>query len=122
MKGGGGDDGAIACSRQGKVEDDHDVHHSRVSAAQATGGLGALDEEQSLLDARDGEQPRLEIRIDRPRARKVAGVVVRIGIEAAHLHKVGRLVIVDAENLQARAVMMDNDERVTRDLSRTMVA
>ena len=92
------------------------------AAQEAAGGLGTLDEEQPFLDAAHGDEPRLEIRVDRPRAREVAGVVVRIGIEAAHLHKVGRLVIVDAENLQARAVMMDNDERVTRDLSRTMVA
>ena len=72
MRGRGGGDGAIACSRQGDAEDDHDVHHSRVSAAQATLGLDAFDEEQALLDARDGEQPRLEIRVDRPSARKVA--------------------------------------------------
>ena len=90
MRGGGGGDGAIACSRQGDAEDDHDVHHSRMGAAQATGfGLGTFDEEQSFLDARDGKQPRLEIRVDRPGARKVAGVVVRIGIEATDFHEVG---------------------------------
>ena len=49
MRGGGGGDGAIACSRQGEVEDPHDVHHSRMGAAQATLVLGALDEEQPLL-------------------------------------------------------------------------
>ena len=85
-KGTRGGDGAIACSRQGEVEDDHDVHHSRMGAAQATGfGLGTFDEEQTFLDARNGEQPRLEIRVDRPSARKVAAVVVRIGIKTDHL-------------------------------------
>ena len=49
MMGGGGGDGAIACSRHGEVEDDHDIHHSGMGAAQATLGLGALDEEQPLL-------------------------------------------------------------------------
>ena len=76
-----------------------------MGAAQATLVLGAFDEEQSLLDARYCEQPRLEIRIDRPGAREVAAVVVRVGVEAAGLHKICRRVIVDAEYLQARAVV-----------------
>ena len=90
MRGGGGGDGAIACSRQGEVEDDHDVHHSRMGAAQATGfGLGTFDEEQALLDAADGNETRAKVRINGPRAREVAGVVVRIGIEATDFHEVG---------------------------------
>ena len=101
MRGGGGGDGAIACSRQGEVEDDHDVHHSRMGAAQATGfGLGTFDEEQALLDAADGNETRAKVRINGPSPSKVAAVVLRIRVEAPYLHKVCRRVIVDAENLQ----------------------
>ena len=108
---------AIACSYAG--------------AAQATGfGLGTFDEEQTFLDARNGEQPRLEIRVDRPSTSKIAGVVVRIRVEATYVHEVGRRVIVDAEYLEARAVVrfvealwtaMDNDAAsVIHDLPRSV--
>ena len=106
MRGRGGGDGAIACSRQGDAEDDHDVRHSRVSAAQATIGLvGALDEEQPFLDAAHGDEPGAKVRINGPSPSKVAGVVVRVGIEAPYFHKICRRVVVDAENLQPRAVV-----------------
>ena len=66
---------AIACSYTG--------------AAQATGGLGALDEEQPFLDAAHGDEPGAKVRINGPSPSKVAGVVVRIGIEATDFHEVG---------------------------------
>ena len=102
MMGGGGGDGAIACSRQGEVEDDHDVHHSRVGAAQeAAGGLGALDEKQSFLDAAHGDETRAKVRINGPSPSKVAAVVVRVRVEAPYLHKICRGVVVDARSLSA---------------------
>ena len=92
MRGRGGGDGAIACSRQGEVEDDHDVHHSRMGAAQATLGLGALDEEQTFLDAAHGDNPRAKVGVDRPGTGKVARVIFRIRVEATKLHKICRRV------------------------------
>ena len=97
MRGGGGGDGAIACSRQGDAEDDHDVHHSRMGAAQATGfGLGAFDEEQSLLDTAHGDETRAKVRINGPSPSKVAAVVVRVGVEPPYLNEVGRGVASEA--------------------------
>ena len=61
MRGGGGGDGAIACSRQGEAEDDHDVHHSRMGAAQATLVLKMSCQRDTRLIQDNGRLDGLEV-------------------------------------------------------------